>query len=106
MSLKKTNQPAQKEQETKPGNGSGRADLILNRLKKLPVEYLESQTGKTTKVKALGLKDSKIDLKDCISVLKASGLLEMIDGYETGLDSSGKPTSRYFLVKADLLNGK
>ncbi len=102
----KKNKPAQKEQETKPGNGSGRADLILNRLKKLPVEYLESQPGKTTKVKALGLIDSKIDLKDCISVLKASGMLEMIDGYETGLDSSGKPTSRYFLVKADLLNGK
>ena len=54
----------------------------------------------------MGLKDTKMDLKDCVSVLKAAGLLEMIDGYETGLDSSGKPQSRYFLVKADLLNGK
>jgi hypothetical protein len=54
----------------------------------------------------MGLKDIKMDLKDCVSVLKAAGLLEMIDGYETGLDCSGKPLSRYFLVKADLLNGK
>lgn len=93
-------------ENTKSDDRSGRAGLILNRLKKLPVEFLESQPGGITKIKSIGLKDTKMDLKDCVSVLKAAGLLEMIDGYETGLDSSGKPQSRYFLVRADLLNGK
>lgn len=97
---------AKEKENSKSDDGSGRAGLILNRLKKLPVEYLESQPGGITKIKSMGLKDTKMDLKDCVSVLKAAGLLEMIDGYETGLDSSGKPQSRYFLVKADLLNGK
>lgn len=90
----------------KSDDRSGRAGLILNRLKKLPVEFLESKPGGITKIKSMGLKDTKMDLKDCVSVLKAAGLLEMIDGYETGLDSSEKPQSRYFLVRADLLNGK
>jgi hypothetical protein len=97
---------AKEKENSKSDDGSGRAGLILNRLKKLPVEYLESQPGGITKIKSMGLKDIKMDLKDCVSVLKAAGLLEMIDGYETGLDCSGKPLSRYFLVKADLLNGK
>ncbi|MBS3951871.1 MAG: TraI domain-containing protein [Methylomicrobium sp.] len=97
---------AKEKENAKSDDGSGRAGLILNRLKKLPAEYLEPQPGRITKIKSIGLKDTKIDLKDCVSVLKASGLLEMIDGYETGLDSSGKPQSRYFLVKADLVNGK
>ena len=91
---------------TKSNQGAGRAGLILNKLKKLPAEYLESKPGGMTKIKSIGLHDTKMDLKDCISVLKAAGLLEMVDGYETGLDSSGKPQSRYFLVRADLLNGK
>jgi hypothetical protein len=39
-------------------------------------------------------------------VLKAGGLLILVDGYESGLDSAAKPKSRYFLVKADLLNDK
>jgi hypothetical protein len=97
---------AKEKENAKSDDGSGRAGLILNRLKKLPNEYLESQPGGITKIKSIGLKDTKMVLKDCISVLKAAGLLEMIDGYETGLDSSGKPQSRYFLVRADLLNGK
>lgn len=97
---------AKEKENSKSDDGLGRASLILNRLKKLPVEYIESQPGGITKIKSMGLKDTKMDLKDCVSVLKAAGLLEMIDGYETGLDSSGKPQSRYFLVKADLLNGK
>ena len=80
--------------------------MILNRLKKLPAEYLEARHGGITKVIGIGLKNTKLELKDCVSVLKAAGLLVLIDGYETALDSTGKPKSRYFLVKADLLNGK
>ncbi len=85
---------------------SGRAVLILNRLKKLSTEFLEKRPGGMTKVMGAGLKNTKLELNDCVSALKAAGLLELIDGYETGLDSSGKPKSRYFLVKADLLDGK
>ncbi|MCX7101199.1 MAG: TraI domain-containing protein [Methylobacter sp.] len=85
---------------------SGRSVMILNRLKRLPAEFLESRPGGITKVTGIGLKDTKLELKDCVSVLKAAGLLVLIDGYETGLDSTEKPKSRYFLVKADLLNGK
>jgi hypothetical protein len=85
---------------------SVRAVLILNRLKKLSTEFLEKRPGGMTKVMGTGLKNTKLELNDCVSVLKAAGLLELIDGYETGLDSTGKPKSRYFLVKADLLDGK
>ena len=80
--------------------------MILNRLKKLSTEFLEKRPGGMTKVMGTGLKNTKLELNDCVSVLKAAGLLELIDGYETGLDSTGKPKSRYFLVKADLLDGK
>lgn len=83
-----------------------RSVMILNRLKRLPAEYIEAKPGGITKVTGIGLKDTKLELKDCVSVLKAAGLLVLIDGYETGLDSTEKPKSRYFLVKADLLNGK
>jgi len=95
-----------KAQKQGSGDQSGRSVLILNRLKKLPKEYLEARQGGITKVIGIGLKDSKLELKECVSVLKATGLLVLIDGYETALDSTGKPKSRYFLVKADLLHGK
>ena len=85
---------------------SGRAVLILNRLKKLSPEYLEAQPNGITKVLAIGLKNTKLDLKDCVTVLKSAGLLVLVDGYETGLGSPNKSKSRYFLVKADLLDGK
>ena len=85
---------------------SGRAVLILNRLKKLSTEFLEKRPGGMTKVMGTGLKNTKLELNDCVSVLKEAGLLELIDGFEIGLDSTGKPKSRYFLVKADLLDGK
>jgi hypothetical protein len=86
------------------GDQSGRANLIINRLKKLPVEYLEARPGGITQVAAIGLKNTKLELKECMAVLREAGLLELIDGYETGLDGTGK--SRYFLVKADLINGQ
>ena len=85
---------------------SGRAVLILNRLKKLSPEYLEAQPNGITKVLAIGLKNTKLDLKDCVTVLKSAELLVLVDGYETGLGGADKPKSRYFLVKADLLDGK
>ncbi|MDP3331011.1 MAG: MobH family relaxase [Methylococcaceae bacterium] len=92
--------------KTDNNDQSGRSLMILNRLKRLPAEFLESRPGGITKVTGIGLKDTKLELNDCVSVLKAAGLLVLIDGYETGLDSTEKPKSRYFLVKADLLNGK
>jgi hypothetical protein len=95
-----------KVQKPSDGDQSGRAELILNRLKKLPVEYLEARQGGITKVIGMGLKNTKLELNECVSVLKEAGLLVLIDGYETALDSTGKPKSRYFLVKAELLNGK
>jgi len=84
----------------------GRSTMILSRLKKLPEEYLEARPGGITKVISKGLKAINLELKDCVSVLKADGLLILVDGYESGLDSTAKPKSRYFLVKADLLNDK
>ena len=54
----------------------------------------------------MGLKETQLDLKECVPVLKSAGLLALVDGYETGLGSADKPKSRYFLVKADLLDGK
>lgn len=80
--------------------------MILSRLKKLPEEYLEARPGGITKVISKGLKAINLELKDCVSVLKADGLLILVDGYESGLDSTAKPKPRYFLVKADLLNDK
>jgi hypothetical protein len=88
------------------GDQPGRAILILNRLKKLPAEFLAGRPDGITKVMALGLKNTKLELKDCVSVLKAADLLVLINGHETAVDSTGKGVSRYFLVKADLLNGK
>ncbi|MGZ8172486.1 MULTISPECIES: MobH family relaxase [Methylobacter] len=83
-----------------------RSGMVLNRLKKLPIEFLESRPGGITKVIAKGLRNTNLNLKDCVSVLKAADLLVLVDGLETGMDSLGEKLSQYFLVKADLLDGK
>jgi hypothetical protein len=80
--------------------------MVLNRLKKLPREYLEAKPGGITKVIAKGLKNTQLTLKDCVSVLKATGLLIPVEGLDTGMDRSGEKIAQYFLVKADLSNGK
>lgn len=95
-----------KNNDNNQNNQAGRVDLILNKLRNLPEQYLESMPIGITKVMAKGLKDTKLDLNDCISVLKSAGLIELVDGHETGLDKTGKSFSRYFLVKAHLSNGK
>ncbi len=83
-----------------------RSGMVLNRLKKLPIEFLESRPGGITKVIAKGLRNTNLNLRDCVSVLKAADLLVLVDGLETGMDSLGEKLSQYFLVKADLLDGK
>lgn len=83
-----------------------RSGIVLNRLKKLPIEFLESRPGGITKVIAKGLRNTNLHLRDCVSVLKAADLLVLVDGLETGMDSLGEKQSQYFLVKADLLDGK
>ncbi|MDP3332310.1 MAG: MobH family relaxase [Methylococcaceae bacterium] len=83
-----------------------RSGMVLNRLKKLPIEFLESRPGGITKVIAKGLRNTNLNLRDCVSVLKAAHLLVLVDGLETGMDSLGEKLSQYFLVKADLLDGK
>ncbi len=83
-----------------------RSGMVLNRLKKLPIEFLESRPGGITKVIAKGLRNTNLNLRDCVSVLKATDLLVLVDGLETGMDSLGEKQSQYFLVKADLLDGK
>jgi hypothetical protein len=83
-----------------------RSGMVLNRLKTLPIEFLESRPGGITKVIAKGLRNTNLNLRDCVSVLKAADLLVLVDGLETGMDSLGEKLSQYFLVKADLLDGK
>ncbi|WP_036244238.1 MobH family relaxase [Methylobacter tundripaludum] len=83
-----------------------RSGIVLNRLKKLPIEFLESRPGGITKVIAKGLRNTNLNLRDCVSVLKAADLLVLVDGLETGMDSLGEKQSQYFLLKADLLDGK
>ncbi len=92
-------------QQTKK-DSTGRVDLMLRRLKNLPEEYLSVLPGNLTKVMAKGLKDTNLELNDCISVLKSAGLLELVDGHETALTKTGKGTSRYFLIRSNLLDGK
>ena len=83
-----------------------RSGMVLNRLKKLPIDFLESRPAGITKVIAKGLRNTNLNLRDCVSVLKAADLLVLVDGLETGMDSLGEKLSQYFLVKADLLDGK
>lgn len=83
-----------------------RSGIVLNRLKKLPIEFLESRPDGITKIIAKGLRNTNLNLRDCVSVLKAADLLVLVDGLETGMDSLGEKQSQYFLVKADLLDGK
>lgn len=82
-----------------------RSGLVLSKLKKIPMQHLERMPGGITKVFAKGLKETNLNLKDCVSVLKADDLLMLVDGLDTGLDSSKKKQSQYFLVKDDLLDG-
>ena len=51
-----------------------RSGMVLNKLKKLPREYLEAKPGGITKVIAKGLKNTQLTLKDCVSVLKAAAV--------------------------------
>lgn len=83
-----------------------RSGMVLNRLKKLPIEFLELRPGGITKIIAKGLRNTNLNLRDCVSVLKAADLLVLVDGLETGMDSLGEKQSQYFLVKADLLDGE
>ncbi|MBS3951490.1 MAG: TraI domain-containing protein [Methylomicrobium sp.] len=85
---------------------TGRVDLVLKKLKSLPEEHLSVLPGGITKVMAKGLKETGLELNDCISVLKSAGLIKLIDGNITGLTKTGKGTSRYFLIKANLFDGK
>lgn len=87
-------------------NEIDRVDLVLNALKNLPEEYVSVQPGGITKVMVKGLRNVKLELNDCISVLKAAGLIELVDGRETGIDKIGKGSSRYFLIRENLCNGK
>jgi hypothetical protein len=83
-----------------------RSGLVLSKLRTLPSQHLERMPGGITKVLAKGLKEVSLELNNCVSVLKASDLLILVDGLETGLGSSGKKQSQYFLVKDDLLDGR
>lgn len=88
-----------------PGNLDGRLLQLLNRLKDLPNGCLEPQPGGITKVSVHGLKAVDMELNACVALLKEAGLLVLANGLETGLATPGKPASRFFLVKAELLHG-
>lgn len=100
--LGKTKPP---EKQSSHDDLKARSGMVLNKLKKLPREYLEAKPGGITKVIAKGLKNTQLTLKDCVSVLKAAGLLILVEGLETGMDRSGEKRAQYFLVKADLIHG-
>jgi len=105
VSTKEQNNNFQKtSNQSKKKDSHARSGLVLNKLRTIPSQFLERTTGGVTKVLAKGLKDSGLELRDCVSVLKDSGLLVLVDGLETGVDASGKKPSQYFLVKSDLLD--
>ncbi len=80
--------------------------MITERLRKLPVQHLETKPNNITKVFAQGVKNTDLSIKDCLLALKAADLLILINGLETGADDSGSGQSQYFLVKGDLLGGR
>jgi DNA segregation ATPase FtsK/SpoIIIE-like protein len=82
-----------------------RKDLLIKRLRKIPRQFLESKGKNITKVQVKGIKNSNLDIKDCVVVLKASNLLILVDGLETGCEELDGHKLQYFLVKCDLLNG-
>jgi hypothetical protein len=82
-----------------------RSKMILDQLRSVPPEFLSRLPGGVTKVNTQGMQKLKLDIKDCVSVLNAAGRLVLVDGLELGMDQIGGKQTRYFLVKADLLDG-
>lgn len=101
---KNNSKPKRRVQKDNYNNSQSRSSLILDTLKTIPDRFLQSRPGGITKITTLGLRDTKLELHDCISVLKAAELLVMVDGLETGIDQIGNKQVQYFLVKANLLD--
>lgn len=79
-----------------------RLPMLLERLKKIPPEYACQQSDGITKINTQGLQKMKLDLKDCLEVLKAGDLLVLVDGAELGIEQTQQKQIRYFLVKGDI----
>jgi hypothetical protein len=105
--IKHTQKKHQPDLSSKQSNNKpNQVDWVLKQLKNLPAEHVSVLPDGMTKVMVKGVKETRIKLNDCISVLKSAGLIELVDGHETGLSKTGNGTSRYFLIRANLFDGK
>lgn len=83
-----------------------RKDMLVNNLRNIPNEFIKKNANGTTKIYVKGIRKIKLDIKYCISILKLSDSLILVDGVETGYELSGNNKAQYFLVKSGLLNDK
>ena len=82
-----------------------RCPMVIKQLKKLQSEFVEVTSEGNTKINAQGLRKISIDLKDCLDVLRASGLLIFTDGEPLVIERKGSKDIRCFLVKGDIHHG-
>lgn len=105
--IKHTQKKHQPDLSSKQSNNKpNQVDWVLKQLKNLPAEHVSVLPDGMTKVMVKGVKETRLKLNDCVSVLKSAGLIELVDGHETGLSKTGNGTSRYFLIRANLFDGK
>jgi hypothetical protein len=79
--------------------------MVMKELRKLGSEFVEVASDGNTKINVQGLSKIKMDIKDCLDVLKASGLLVLTDGEALMIETKGSKDIRFFLVKGDIRHG-
>lgn len=95
--------PLQDDPEIRADHQKVRAQLLIEKLKRLPPDAYERQERGITKITNVNaLKKLKLDVNDCVHVLKASDLLIPIDGNDMGVDTIGEKALRYLLIKTEL----
>jgi len=96
---------APQKKKDKRQNSNARAKMMMDMLReKVPPEFKSRPAKGITKIQTIGV--TEVDIKDCLSELKAAGYLELVEGREIAVENGkGNKEQRYFLVKADLING-
>jgi len=82
-----------------------RCPMVIKQLKKLRSEFVEVTSEGNTKINAQGLSKINMDIKDCLAVLRASGLLVLTDGEPMVIERKGSKDIRCFLIKGDMSHG-
>jgi hypothetical protein len=87
----------------KPDKGfAERGKLMVDALKQVRTNYLSKLPQGITKVQINGVEEAGIDPRDCVKVLKESGILVPVEGEDVASEQTKSGEKLYFLMKGDV----